>query len=248
MGKSPAFQFYPSDWSRDMEEHPLEIEGAWIRICCKLWWSETPGSMTKTIEQWSRILKNSRVKSLKILKYLEENRVCDLLNQNGDITIISRRMVRDEYIRKIRKEAGEKGGNPALKKNVDLLNQSSNQNSSKSQPLHLQSSSSSSLTTKKEKIYKDIYGEFGNVLLTPEEKKKLDEKFGTSGSMALIENLSAYIASKGKKYSSHYATILNWERKNNGENRPRTIENNPALPGIKPSKYGHLVTTIRTED
>jgi len=28
MGKNPAFQFYPNDWARDLEEHTLEIEGA----------------------------------------------------------------------------------------------------------------------------------------------------------------------------------------------------------------------------
>jgi hypothetical protein len=151
MGKNPAFQFYPSDWSRDLEEHPLDIEGAWIRICCKLWWSENPGNLTKTLPQWAKILRESSKKTDKILKYLSSNSICDLLNQNGDITVISRRMVRDEYIRKIRKEAGEKGGNPALKKDIDLLNQISNQNASKSQPLHLQSSSSTSYSKKKNK-------------------------------------------------------------------------------------------------
>ena len=25
IGKNPAFQFYPGDWARDLEEHPLEI-------------------------------------------------------------------------------------------------------------------------------------------------------------------------------------------------------------------------------
>lgn len=61
------------------------------------------------------------------------------------------------------------------------------------------------------------YGEFKNVLLTDEEYKKLEEK----NALSQIENLSSYMASIGKKYKDHYATILNWERrdKNKQENK-----------------------------
>ena len=55
---------------------------------------------------------------------------------------------------------------------------------------------------------KEKYGEFKNVLLTDEEYHKLEE----SNLLPYIEILSSYIASKGKKYKSHYATILNWNR------------------------------------
>ena len=56
---------------------------------------------------------------------------------------------------------------------------------------------------------KHIYGEFKNVFLTDEEYNKIQEK----GLTYLIEELSGYIESKGKKYKSHYATILNWSRR-----------------------------------
>ena len=52
------------------------------------------------------------------------------------------------------------------------------------------------------------YGEHGNVILTDEEYVKLQQRFPDYEKR--IENLSAYMASKGKKYKSHYATILNW--------------------------------------
>ena len=58
-------------------------------------------------------------------------------------------------------------------------------------------------------IDKNIYGEFNNVKLTKEEYHKLDQ----ANLLPYIEKLSSYIASKGKKYKSHYATILNWSRK-----------------------------------
>lgn len=55
-------------------------------------------------------------------------------------------------------------------------------------------------------------GEFTNVKLTEKELDALNEKFGEQGTKDRIEKLSCYIASKGKKYRSHYATILNWDR------------------------------------
>jgi len=59
-----------------------------------------------------------------------------------------------------------------------------------------------------------IFGEFKNVFLTNKEFEKLKASFGEAGANQRIENLSSYVASKGKKYKSHYATILTWERKN----------------------------------
>lgn len=53
------------------------------------------------------------------------------------------------------------------------------------------------------------YGEFKNVLLTDDEYKKIEE----INALSQIENLSSYIASTGKRYKSHYATILNWDRR-----------------------------------
>jgi hypothetical protein len=57
---------------------------------------------------------------------------------------------------------------------------------------------------------KDIYGEFSKVFLTKDEYKKLVEKLGENNTKILITELDTGIASKGYKYKSHYATILNW--------------------------------------
>lgn len=64
---------------------------------------------------------------------------------------------------------------------------------------------------------KEIFGEFENVLLTLGEFGKLKNRFGELDAIARIEKLSQYIASKGKRYKDHYATILSWDRK---ENKP----------------------------
>jgi hypothetical protein len=62
------------------------------------------------------------------------------------------------------------------------------------------------------KELKKIHGSFQNVFLSEEEHQKLKEKFNGKAEEK-IEKLSEYIASHGKKYVSHYATILSWSRK-----------------------------------
>jgi hypothetical protein len=56
------------------------------------------------------------------------------------------------------------------------------------------------------------YGMYENVLLTDEEYQKLQEEFPHDYTER-IERLSEYIASTGKKYKSHLATIRAWARK-----------------------------------
>ena len=56
------------------------------------------------------------------------------------------------------------------------------------------------------------YGMYENVLLTDEDFQKLQEEF-PNDLYDRIERLSEYIASTGKKYKSHLATIRSWARK-----------------------------------
>lgn len=67
-------------------------------------------------------------------------------------------------------------------------------------------------TRNKKEIVKEKFGEFENVLLSADELQKLKSKLGTE-TESYIERLSSYIASSGKKYKSHYATILSWTQK-----------------------------------
>ena len=59
---------------------------------------------------------------------------------------------------------------------------------------------------------KHKYGMYKNVLLSDEEYQKLIEEFPHDYTER-IERLSEYIASTGKKYKSHLATIRSWARK-----------------------------------
>ena len=64
---------------------------------------------------------------------------------------------------------------------------------------------------KPSKPVKHKHGEYNNVLLTDEELEKLQEEYPDYKER--IERLSSYVASTGKSYKSHYATIRNWARK-----------------------------------
>ncbi len=68
---------------------------------------------------------------------------------------------------------------------------------------------------KETKVNKNRYGEY--VLLTTDEFNKLKEQFGEVKTQDKIENLDLYIGSKGKKYKSHYMTILSWDKKDNNK-------------------------------
>lgn len=65
---------------------------------------------------------------------------------------------------------------------------------------------------KKPKETRHKYGEYNNVLLSDDDLAKLQEEFPTDYT-SRIENLSSYMASTGKTYKNHLATIRNWARK-----------------------------------
>ena len=68
------------------------------------------------------------------------------------------------------------------------------------------------------------YGEYGNVLLSDAEYEKLMVEIPYSA--AMIERLSEYIASTGKKYKSHYATIRAWHRRDSEKQQTEKAEKN----------------------
>ena len=74
------------------------------------------------------------------------------------------------------------------------------------------------------------------VFLTDTEYKKLISELGESLTKELIENLSLYIRSQGKekKYKSHYATVLAWNRKNRKQGATKDEEHD--YPKYKPKK------------
>lgn len=66
---------------------------------------------------------------------------------------------------------------------------------------------------------KESYGELGNVKLTIEEYQKIVGLFGEKNANILIFELDTYVGSKGTRYKSHYATLLNWARRKSMEQK-----------------------------
>ena len=83
----------------------------------------------------------------------------------------------------------------------------------------------------KEKILKKKFLDF--VLLTEEEYQKLIDKFGDVETEEMIEKLNNYIGSKGKKYKSHYFTILNWKRMEQDKQYKKLSKKEENLKALK---------------
>lgn len=75
-----------------------------------------------------------------------------------------------------------------------------------------------------DKCTRHKYGEYKNVLLSDEDLSKLKAEF--SDWEERIERLSSYIASTGKKYKSHLATIRNWAR----NDKPKAVDRDYGDP------------------
>lgn len=75
---------------------------------------------------------------------------------------------------------------------------------------------------KKEPRHK--YGEYSNVLLSDRDLAKLKAEFPNDW-QERIERLSAYMASTGKSYKNHLATIRNWAKRDSEERNKRASRN-----------------------
>ncbi len=84
-------------------------------------------------------------------------------------------------------------------------------------------------------IHSQQYGRYKNVYLTKDEFATLKSEFPTDYSQR-IERLSEYIASSGKKYQSHLATIRSWARndkeKSQGESDRKSSFDVEDLKGL----------------
>ena len=76
------------------------------------------------------------------------------------------------------------------------------------------------------------YGEYKNVLLSDEEYEKLVTEFPNDYDQR-IERLSGYIASTGKSYKNHLATIRNWAKRDGEKKSQNNGSGNPFLDMLK---------------
>jgi hypothetical protein len=124
--KLPAIQFYPGDWHKDQGVQALDLmqRGAWFELLLMMHDSDERGVLLVNGHPMpdaviARRLGLDNQTANQILTTLLDFGVASRRESDG--ALFCRRMVKDEYLRQIRQEAGKKGGNPRL------LNQTPNQ-------------------------------------------------------------------------------------------------------------------------
>lgn len=154
MSKMPAIQFYPADWRKDIAVQSLTYEqkGIWIELLCIMHETEERGRLVANglpipchlVARW--LLLDVR-KFDRIMSHFLVSRVA-FMEPNTKI-IYNKRMVEDERVMKLRREAGRKGGNPFLvnQRDIQEVNQKRKQNPTPSSSAS--SSSSNKLSSSK---------------------------------------------------------------------------------------------------
>jgi len=98
--KLPFMQFYPGDWIRDTRTLSLEARGVWIDLLCAMWEAPERGKLNWTKGQFERFIScgQDREEATSIWNELMDSGICDMeMTVDSKImTLISRRMVRDE--------------------------------------------------------------------------------------------------------------------------------------------------------
>ena len=123
MTKAPSFQFYPADWLNDikLQSCSLEAQGLLVNLMCLMHQSEPYGFLTIN----SSVPSNKEVARLLRLHHktyharLKELFLYGALCRDENGVIFCKRMVKDEKIRQLRREAGKLGGSPLFKQKVN---------------------------------------------------------------------------------------------------------------------------------
>ena len=140
MSKIPSFQFYPADWLNDikLQTCSLEAQGLLINLMCLMHQSEPYGYLiiNGSIPPMKAVCKVLRLHHKTYQARLKELILSGVLKEDEKGVVCCKRMIKDEYIRQVRRESGKLGGNPLLKQIV--------KQASKQKPTPSSSSSSSS--------------------------------------------------------------------------------------------------------
>jgi hypothetical protein len=98
VGKSPASQFYWGDLRRDVEYHLMSFEsrGIWMEMLCCMWDSRERGKIEGSPDQIASLLGCSVDKFKSAIKEIDVTKTGDVTESNGFVTVINRRMFREQ--------------------------------------------------------------------------------------------------------------------------------------------------------
>ena len=181
-------------------------KGIWIDLLCLMWETPERGKITGTHSQLTRLIGTTEDDFDLFLDEARALQFCDITdnvtNCNSGITVINRRIYRDESTRKQTRKRVQKHRDTKKEEhsNADVTSPSS------------KDSTSSSTSTTKPKEQKVRFLDF--ILLTEEEHLKILDTYEDKDVNKIMEELNVYIGSSGRRYKSHYFTILSWARRN----------------------------------
>lgn len=117
--KRPAFQFYPSDWRKDMALQSCSVasRGLWMDCLCIAHECEPYGHLVVNGKPMTaaQIGRHTGLTARECQALLDELEQAGVLSKTVDGTIYSRRMVRDEDLRNRRAAGGQAGAEHGFK-------------------------------------------------------------------------------------------------------------------------------------
>lgn len=238
--KQPYMQWFTRDWLGDpaVSKCSPATRGIWVDILNGMHELDHCGRLTGSREELARLARCTVTEFGQAIEELRQTRTAEVTLRDDAVTIINRRM-RAEWTE--RKQCAERvakhrrrvacNGNVTASKNIgqqfDTRSVTDGQregNASVTPALSYASSSS-------EKTFPPVFPPDGgnsprrkhgdHVFLTEEEFRDLVRRFGENGALHWIGCLDGYARQIGavkfkRRYASHYDTIINWHRRENG--------------------------------
>ena len=191
MGKQPAFQFYPGDWVQDTRILTPLTRGIWIDMLCFMWRAIERGKLEMTYDQYARLLSCEASEVKTAIEELQATNIADVKTGsalhvtgcNGFVTVINRRMYREEKERKLTRSRVQKFRETAVKRksNGDVTR------------------TTSSTCTK-------VHYHDGTFQVPVEMKNKWQEAYPALNIDGEIKKMAAWVQANPKNKKSH------WER------------------------------------
>ena len=217
MSKLPAIQFYPGDWRKDPGVQALSFHdrGVWFEIILLMHESDERGKLLLNgkpmpEQALARLLGLDNQNLTNTLTTLLDFGVASRCEETG--AIMCRRMLRDENLRNIRKEAGSKGGNPVLlkQKSTTMVKQKRTPSSSTSLKMSDCDNNQSQVVQ-----FEDFWSICPRKTAKGSARKAWLKAIKTASPETIIDGIKAYAKSAQgtePQYIAHPATWLNGER------------------------------------
>lgn len=247
----PAFQFYTGDWLKDPELSMCSpsTRGIWIDLLCAMHEMDRSGQITGTTEQLARLCRCTAVNFVQALEELKATNTATVTERNGKVTVINRRMKREDRERKSRNER-------ALRYRQKMKRESNAESDGeRNAKVTCISSSSSSSSIKennniKEKItFSFQSGGFENI--TSEDILAWSEAYPAVDVQLSIKQAAQWLISNPSKLKKNYRRFLtNWfartQEKGGNKHAPKSNPNH--RPNFSEQDWGQeLIPTGKNE-